>query len=141
MKTFTFYWLDGKRSAFKGTDPANALSSAGFGGGGSISKGEQRFLEQIGVNPTKMQSILREFVKEIESQDDISVVQIHKFICDTADGIIKSGAVEKKAELFGVKPHQDNSFMFLDRIGTRKQLEGPVDEGDVEGFPFGGIDD
>lgn len=110
-------------------------------GGGSISKGEQRFLEQIGVNPTRMQSILREFVKEVESLDNISVVDIHKFICETADAVLASGAVEKKAELFGVKPNQDSSFMFLDRIGTRKQLTGPVDEGDVEGFPFGGMDD
>ena len=112
-------------------------------GGGSISKGEQRFLEQIGVNPSQLQNRLREYVQfEGSDESNITVQDIHKFICDTADKILESGAVELKAEIFGLKPHQDESFMFLDKIGTRKQLtDQSGDESTVEGFPFGNLDD
>lgn len=33
MQEFTFYWKDGKRQVFKGTDAADALNKAGFGNG------------------------------------------------------------------------------------------------------------
>lgn len=32
-KTFTLYWLDGKRELVRGPTPAEAMSRAGYGGG------------------------------------------------------------------------------------------------------------
>lgn len=31
IKTFTFYWLNGKREILKGTSPDNAVNKAGYG--------------------------------------------------------------------------------------------------------------
>lgn len=33
MKTFTLFWLTGQSDIVKGTDIANAMNNAGFGGG------------------------------------------------------------------------------------------------------------
>ncbi|HEY9642994.1 MAG TPA: hypothetical protein V6C57_21070 [Coleofasciculaceae cyanobacterium] len=32
-KQFTFFWLTGDREVLEGSDPANALNNAGYGGG------------------------------------------------------------------------------------------------------------
>jgi len=33
LDEFTYFWLNGKREVFKGTDPVDALNKAGYGGG------------------------------------------------------------------------------------------------------------
>lgn len=33
MKKFTLYWRDGKRQVVEGSDPADAMNRAGYGGG------------------------------------------------------------------------------------------------------------
>ena len=33
MKTYTLYWLDGKREIVNGYDPADAMNRAGYGAG------------------------------------------------------------------------------------------------------------
>ncbi len=103
--------------------------------GGGISKGEQRFLEQIGVNPMVMQDILRDFVENTERKPnpdtghtDITIKTLKNFIDTLTDHIIATGAVDLKANLFGIKPHQDESFMYLDKIGNTSKLLPPAEE-------------
>lgn len=96
---------------------------------GSIGKGDQRLLEQIGCNPVKVQSILREFVNspDGEGADDISILRTKKFIEDTTDAILETGVVELKSEAFGFnsKPRQD--YMYTDRIAHKPdQEDAPV---------------
>ena len=52
--------------------------------GGSITKGEQEYLEQIGVNPMKMQNILREYVKAEAAADSWDVSGLYEFV----DGVV-----------------------------------------------------
>jgi hypothetical protein len=47
---------------------------------GSITKGEQEYLEQIGVNPTKMLYLIREYINKEEAKDDWSVTALHDFV-------------------------------------------------------------
>jgi len=87
-------------------------------GGGSISKGEQRLLEQIGVNPGKLQLELREFVKNFEENpeyDDISIATLNRFICETADKLLPVSNM--KSELFGFNPEPKKDYMYLEKIG------------------------
>lgn len=97
-------------------------------GTNSISKGEQRFLEQIGVNPGRLQRELREFV-EVEAQtDDMSITMLKNFIDMTTDQIIESGVVDQKAKLFGLKPEMNEENMHLDRIGNKMLESDPYSE-------------
>jgi hypothetical protein len=47
---------------------------------GHITKGEQEYLEQIGVNPTKMQARIRHYVTEEEASSDWTTVGLHGFV-------------------------------------------------------------
>ena len=47
---------------------------------GSITKGEQEYLEQIGINPTKMQNVLRNYVKSESEQDSWDVSGLYTFV-------------------------------------------------------------
>ena len=89
-------------------------------GGGSISKGEQRFLEQIGVNPGRLQEELREFIELEKDTDDMSITLLKTFIDSTADKIIKSGVISQKAKLFGLNPEMNEDHIYLDRIGNKR---------------------
>ena len=62
--------------------------------GGSITKGEQEYLEQIGVNPTKMQNILREYVKAEADADSWDVSGLYKFV----DGVVNELAEYHKVD-------------------------------------------
>lgn len=90
--------------------------------GGSISKGEQRFLEQIGVNPSRIQKELQEFIEMEKDADDMSITLLKTFIDTTADKIIESGVIIQKAKLFGLNPEMNEDHMYLDKIGN-KMLE------------------
>jgi hypothetical protein len=87
-------------------------------GGGSISKGEQRLLEQIGVNPGKLQHELREFVEKYENNpdyDDISIGTLNRFICETAEKLLP--VTDLKSEIFGFNPEPKKDYMYLEKIG------------------------
>lgn len=51
---------------------------------GCITKGEQEYLEQIGVNPTKMQARIRVYVAEEEANADWSTQGLYSFV----DGVV-----------------------------------------------------
>jgi len=54
---------------------------------GAITKGEQEYLEQIGVNPSKMQGILRAYVEK-EEQGDWSTGNLAEFVIGLSDELI-----------------------------------------------------
>jgi hypothetical protein len=103
--------------------------------GGAITKGEQRLLEQIGVNPKKMQQILQEYVNDPvngESADDISVVRTFRFVCELADDILATGIVELKSETWGFDSKPRNDYMYKEKIAL---LDGPTAAENVEVGP------
>ena len=63
--------------------------------GGSITKGEQEYLEQIGVNPMKMQNILREYVKSEAAADSWDVSGLYEFVDGVVEELAERHQVDK----------------------------------------------
>ena len=63
--------------------------------GGSITKGEQEYLEQIGVNPMKMQNILREYVKAEATADTWDVSGLYEFVDGVVEELAERHQVDK----------------------------------------------
>ena len=63
--------------------------------GGSITKGEQEYLEQIGVNPMKMQNILREYVKAEAAADTWDVSGLYEFVDGVVEELAEHHQVDK----------------------------------------------
>ena len=63
--------------------------------GGSITKGEQEYLEQICVNPMKMQNILREYVKSEAAADSWDVSGLYEFVDGVVDELAERHQVDK----------------------------------------------
>lgn len=63
---------------------------------GCISKGEQEYLEQIGVNPSKMQVVLRDYVKKEAEQPDWGTTLLMEFIENLTNDMIDNHKVDVK---------------------------------------------
>lgn len=63
---------------------------------GHITKGEQEYLEQIGVNPSKVQHLLRNYVNEETSVETWDVSSLYKFVDDLTDELIDIHKVDHK---------------------------------------------
>jgi hypothetical protein len=55
---------------------------------GSISKGEQEYMEQIGVNPMKIQKLIRVYVKSEEESDSWDVSGLYSFVDSITNELI-----------------------------------------------------
>lgn len=63
--------------------------------GGSITKGEQEYLEQIGVNPTKMQNIIREYVKEEAKSERWDTAGLMTFVDELVNQLVDVAHVDQ----------------------------------------------
>ena len=64
---------------------------------GAITKGEQEYLEQIGVNPGKVQTLIRNYVKAEQSEEaDWSTDGLLDFIRSLTDELIDNGKVDQR---------------------------------------------
>lgn len=95
---------------------------------GHITKGEQELLEQIGINPGRMQVILRDYVKQEAEKDEISVVDLKRFIDETSNKLVEMGVSDKKSELWGFNPKPRNDYMHLGKIKNDGLLTDQSDE-------------
>ena len=80
---------------------------------GSISKGEQEYIEQIGVNPTKLQGLLRKYVESEANADTWDTVGLHEFVdklTDELTGVYKVDVVKMKIQGFDSNPIEDFSY-------------------------------
>lgn len=74
---------------------------------GSITKGEQEYLEQIGVNPSKMQSLLRAYVNDEGKINSWDVSILHGFIDSVVEDLIsnhKIGQIKMEIQGFSEDP-------------------------------------
>lgn len=82
---------------------------------GSITKGEQEYLEQIGVNPTKMQNVLRNYVKSEAEQDSWDVSGLYTFVDQIVNELVEKHNVDKvRMNLQGFK-HEYISGITMDK--------------------------
>ena len=99
---------------------------------GSITKGEQEYLEQIGVNPTKMLYLIREYINKEETKDDWSVTGLHKFVAGIVDELIDVMKVDKKKmEIMGFNPDPSTLLSYDKKVAlklTHQEEETPFSD-------------
>lgn len=78
---------------------------------GAITKGEQEYLEQIGVNPSKMQRILREYVEK-EGQDDWTTNNLAEFVVGLSHDLINECKVDlARMNIQGFDPDVKHEYL------------------------------
>ena len=84
---------------------------------GCITKGEQEYMEQIGVNPSKIQNILREFVASEAQQEKWDVTYLHEFVDSLTKELADTYGVHKKVcEYQGFDPEPVEDFSHINRL-------------------------
>jgi len=71
---------------------------------GHITKAEQEYIEQIGINPMKLQAVLRAYVDSESRQDSWDVGGLYSFVDELTDELVETCKVdEKRMALQGFK--------------------------------------
>ena len=91
---------------------------------GSITKGEQEYMEQIGVNPSKIQRLLREYVKAEESSDNWDVSDLYSFVDDLVVELTEKHKVDvKRMELQGFDPNYIGNITYDQKVALTQKEE------------------
>ena len=93
---------------------------------GSISKGEQEYVEQIGVNPMKLQAVLRAYVENEAKQDTWDVSGLYEFvdkITDELADVYKVDAARMKLQGFSTDPIEEFSYSNKVALLEKKEEE------------------
>jgi len=90
---------------------------------GSITKGEQEYMEQIGVNPSKIQRLLREYVKAEEASDKWDVSDLYSFVDELVVELTEKHKVDvKRMELQGFDPDYIGNITYDTKVAlTNKE--------------------
>jgi len=92
---------------------------------GSITKGEQEYLEQIGVNPGKMQLLIRQYLQK-EIEDSWSTKGLQDFVSDIVNDLIDIEKVDlQRMEMMGFDPNPVSNYSYDKKVAllTNKGLE------------------
>lgn len=94
--------------------------------GGSITKGEQEYLEQIGVNPTKMQNIIREYVKEEAKAERWDTAGLMTFVDELVNQLVDVAKVDQvRMQMMGFDHDIKTGISYDNKVA---QLQEPEDE-------------
>jgi hypothetical protein len=89
---------------------------------GCITKGEQEYLEQIGVNPMKVQRLMKEYVAQEATAQDWSVTGLHQFVDELTDQLVDVAKVDKiRMDLMGFKSEFTPGMSYVTAIGAPKE--------------------
>jgi hypothetical protein len=89
---------------------------------GRITKGEQEYMEQIGVNPSKMQRILQEYVAAEVQQDSWDSKGLFEFVDGLARELIDKHKVDiTQMSLLGYDPEAREDITFSDKVALPRQ--------------------
>jgi hypothetical protein len=84
--------------------------------GGSITKGEQEYLEQIGVNPGKMQLLMQQYVQK-EREDAWSTQGLQTFVDEIVDELIDVQKVDiQRLEMMGFDPEPVTDYSYDQKV-------------------------
>ena len=85
--------------------------------GGSITKGEQEYMEQIGVNPMKVQKAIRIYVASEEEDESWDVSKLHEFVDNMTNELIDFYKVDQKVlELKGFDPEPFEDYTNINKL-------------------------
>jgi hypothetical protein len=89
--------------------------------GGSISKGEQEYMEQIGVNPMKIQKAIRIYVASEEEDEGWDVSSLYSFVDNMTNELIDYYKVDKKVmELRGLNDDTFEHSSYINKLALPK---------------------
>jgi hypothetical protein len=91
---------------------------------GFITKGEQELMEQIGVNPSKLQKLLRAYVANEENQETWSVDEMYSFVNQLAEELIDVYKVDViRMNLMGLNKEPKPDFSYINRVGLKQETQ------------------
>jgi len=92
--------------------------------GGSITKGEQEYMEQIGVNPMKVQKAIRIYVASEEEDESWDVSNLHAFVDNMTNELIDFYKVDQKVlELKGFDPEPFESYTNINKLALPNKID------------------
>jgi hypothetical protein len=92
--------------------------------GGSITKGEQEYMEQIGVNPMKVQKAIRIYVASEEEDESWDVSNLHEFVDNMTNELIDFYKVDQKVlELKGFDPEPFKSYTNINKLALPNKTD------------------
>lgn len=84
---------------------------------GVISKGEQEYVEQIGVNPSKLQRLIQQYVKSEAEQDSWDSSGLFEFVDGLTTELVEKHKVDiKRMELLGYDPEPTESISYSEKL-------------------------
>lgn len=85
--------------------------------GNCITKGEQEYMEQIGVNPMKVQKAIRIYVASEEEDESWDVSKLHEFVENMTNELIDFYKVDQKVlELKGFDPEPFEDYTNINKL-------------------------
>lgn len=92
---------------------------------GSITKGEQELMEQIGVNPMKLQKILRSYVAQEEKQETWGIDELYNFINKLTDELIDEHKIDViRMNLQGFTQDSPEQYSYINKVAKLKNNDG-----------------
>lgn len=96
---------------------------------GCITKGEQEYLEQIGVNPGKMQRMIKDYVRDEAKADDWTSKGLYEFVDHVVEELIDVVEVDKtRMDLMGFEHQAKEEISYDTKIAKVELLEHQEDE-------------
>jgi hypothetical protein len=88
---------------------------------GSITKAEQEYLEQIGINPMKVQNLLRAYVQKEAQEESWDVSGLYSFVDELTNELVDKCQVDKvRMELQGFSSDYIEDFGYSDKLALLK---------------------
>lgn len=89
---------------------------------GCITKAEQEYLEHIGVNPMKIQNLLRAYVEQEAKEEDWDISGLYRFVDELTDDLIEKCQVDKiRMEMQGFSSEYVDHFGHSDKVAILKE--------------------
>jgi len=84
---------------------------------GSITKGEQEYIEQIGVNPMKLQGLLKKYVESEASSEKWDISGLYEFVDKLADELTDVYKVDTvRMQMQGFKPDTLLEYSYSNKV-------------------------
>jgi hypothetical protein len=93
---------------------------------GHITKGEQEYVERIGVNPSKLQMIIRKYVESEVNAEGWDVTPLHEFVDGLANELASVYKVDRTLmNLAGFTSEPNSNYSYTNKIKKLPQGDPP----------------
>lgn len=100
---------------------------------GSITKGEQEYMEQIGVNPGKMQRMIKDYVRDEEKTEDWTSKGLYDFVDHVVEELIDVVEVDKiRMDIMGFEHESRDDITYDTKVAKVELLEHQEDNDEDE---------